>query len=72
MPTTTAARAKGRCPECGRVISGRAVGIQAAAADRRFVALSPHNRAAPDGNRPGVPCLTRGGYRVVPRLRAAG
>jgi hypothetical protein len=54
------------------VISGRATGIQAAAADRKFVALSPHNRAVPDGNRPGEPCLMRGGYRVVPRLQSAG
>ena len=65
-------RAKGRCPECGRVISGRAVGVQRRAADRKFVALSPHCRKPPDGNRPGQPCLTRGGYRVVPRLREAG
>jgi len=68
--TTTAARAKGRCPECGRVISGRAVGIQRAATDRKFVDLSPHNRAESDGNKPGVPCLLRGGRRVVPRLQA--
>jgi|HubBroStandDraft_6_1064221.scaffolds.fasta_scaffold00062_26 hypothetical protein len=69
MTTATAARAKGRCPECGRIISGRAVGIQRAAADRRFVALSPHMRAEPDGNKRGVPCLLRGGRRVVPRIR---
>jgi hypothetical protein len=62
-------RARGRCPECGRIISGRAVGIQRAAADRKFVALSPHNRAESDGNKPGVSCLLRGGRRVVPRLR---
>jgi hypothetical protein len=43
-----------------------------AAADRKHVALSPHMRAEPDGNKPGVPCLTRGGYRVVPRVRDAG
>jgi hypothetical protein len=61
-------RAKGVCPECGRVISGRAVGIQRAAADRKFVDLSPHNRAESDGNKPGVPCLLRGSRRVVPRV----
>jgi hypothetical protein len=72
MATATAARAKGVCPECGRVISGRATGPQAAAADRKFVALSPHMRAKPDGNKRGVPCLTRGGRRVVPRLRSDG
>jgi hypothetical protein len=59
-------RAKGRCPDCGRVISGRAVGIQRAAADRKFVALSPHVRAAT--RRRNEACLTRGGYRVVPRI----
>jgi hypothetical protein len=68
MATATAARAKGRCPECGRIISGRATGIQRAAADRKFVALSPHNRAESDGNKPGVPCLLRGSRRVVPRV----
>jgi hypothetical protein len=69
MATATAERARGRCPECSRVISGRAVGIQRAAADRKFVALSPHMRDEPDGNKRGVPCLARGGYRVVPRIR---
>lgn len=58
-------RARGRCPECGRIISGRAVGIQRAAADRRFVALAPHKR---DPSRRGGACLARGGWRVVPRL----
>ena len=66
------ARAKGVCPECGRTISGRAVGIERAAADRRFVALSPHCRTAPDGNKRGEVCLMRGSRRVVPRLRPAG
>jgi hypothetical protein len=71
MATATAARAKGRCPECGRIISGRAVGIQRDHADRKFVALSPHNRDVPDGNKPGVACLMRGGRRVVPRIAEA-
>ena len=59
--------AKGRCPECGRVISGRADGIEAEAADRRFVVLRPHNREQ-RARRPVV-CLPRGGYRRVPRIR---
>ena len=58
-------RARGVCPECGRTVSGRAVGIQAAAADRKFVALRPHKR---DEHARGGPCLERGGRRVVPRL----
>ena len=69
MGTVTGARARGRCPECGRVISGRAVGIQRAAADRKFVALTWHNRRV--GSRGAVPCLTPGGWRVVPRLQDA-
>ena len=40
-----AQRAKGRCPDCGRVISGRADGIEYDHADRRWVVLRPHNRA---------------------------
>jgi hypothetical protein len=60
-------RAKGVCPDCGRTISGRAVGIEAAAADRRFVALAPHKRGTT--HRRDEPCLSRGGYRVVPRVR---
>jgi hypothetical protein len=60
-------RAKGVCPECGRVVSGRATGPESEAADRRFVALGPHNRER-DARRP-VACLTRGGRRVVPRIR---
>lgn len=59
--------AKGRCPECGRVISGRATGIEAEHADRRFVALRPHNRQR-SGRNPVV-CLSRGARRVVPRIR---
>jgi hypothetical protein len=72
MATVAAARAKGRCPECGRIISGRATGIQRAAADRKFVALSPHARTVPDGNKRGVPCLMRGARRVVPRVQGSG
>jgi hypothetical protein len=59
-------RAKGRCPECGRIVSGRAIGPEADAADRRFVALGPHNRQQ-FSRRPAV-CLSRGGRRVVPRV----
>jgi len=59
-------RARGVCPDCGRTISGRATGIQAAHADRRFVALAPHTRAR--GSRRPVACLTMGVLRVVPRV----
>jgi hypothetical protein len=59
--------AKGVCPDCGRVISGRAVGIEYDHADRRFVALRPHNRER--GARHPVECLARAGRRVVPRIR---
>jgi hypothetical protein len=62
-------RAKGRCPECGRVISGRATGIEYDYADRRFVALRPHNREERGRTRHPVECLARGGRRVVPRIR---
>jgi hypothetical protein len=60
-------RAKGRCPECGRVVSGRAIGIEADHADRRFVDLRPHIRDR--RARQPVVCLSRGGRRVVPRIR---
>jgi hypothetical protein len=60
-------RAKGVCPDCGRTISGRAEGPERLAADRRFVALSPHKRA--EFSRHPVVCLSRGGRRVVPRIR---
>lgn len=59
--------AKGACPECGRVISGRAAGIEAARAGRRFVDLRPHNRER--NARHPVACLSPGGYRRVPRIR---
>jgi hypothetical protein len=58
--------AKGVCPECGRTVSGRAIGPEQDAADRRFVALGPHNRQ--QFSRHPVECLTRGGRRVVPRV----
>ena len=61
--------AKGVCPECGRTVSGRAIGPEEAAADRQFVALGPHNREEHGHTRHPVECLTRGGRRVVPRLR---
>lgn len=64
-----AARAKGRCPDCGRVISGRATGIEYDHADRRFVALRPHNREEHGSTRHPTECLGRGGRRVVPRIR---
>ena len=60
-------QAKGVCPDCGRVISGRAAGIEADRADRRFTVLRPHNRER-DASRP-VACLPPGGYRRVPRIR---
>jgi hypothetical protein len=59
-------RAKGTCPVCGRTISGRAAGPGPEAADRRFVALGPHNRQ--QSARHPVACLSRGGRRVVPRV----
>ena len=62
-----AAYANGACPDCGRVIAGRADGIEADAAGRRFVILRPHNRER--GSRSPVVCLARGGYRHVPRIR---
>jgi hypothetical protein len=61
--------AKGVCPECGRTISGRATGPEKAAADRGFVALGPHNREEHGRTRHPVVCLSRGGRRVVPRIR---
>ena len=60
------AHAKGRCPECGRVISGRAAGPEAEHADRRWVLLRPHNRD--QTTRHPVVCLSPGGYRKVPRV----
>ena len=60
-------RAKGVCPECGRVISGHATGIQRRAADRKFVALAPHARGR-QGHGRDEQCLSRGARRVVPRI----
>jgi hypothetical protein len=62
-------RAKGVCPECGRTVSGRAAGIEAAHADRRFVDLSPHTRSR-NGHGRDETCLSRGARRVVPRVRS--
>jgi hypothetical protein len=62
--------AKGVCPDCGRTISGRADGIEAAPADRRFTVLRPHNRQ--QHARHPVVCLPRGSYRRVPRIRDLG
>jgi predicted Fe-S protein YdhL (DUF1289 family) len=59
--------AKGVCPDCGRVISGRATGIEYDHADRRFVILRPHNRE--ERTRHPAVCLARGARRVVPRIR---
>jgi hypothetical protein len=59
--------AKGVCPDCGRTISGRATGIEAGHADRRWVILRPHNRE--EAARHPVECLARGARRVVPRIR---
>jgi hypothetical protein len=61
-------RAKGVCPECGRTVSGRAVGPEPEAAGRRFVSLSPHTRGR-QGHGRDEPCLTRGARRVVPRVQ---
>ena len=59
--------ANGICPDCGRVVSGRADGIEAEHGDRRWVILRPHNRE--ERARRPVVCLGRGGRRVVPRVR---
>lgn len=44
---------------CGRVIAGRPAGPG-------HVALAPHKRTTT--TRHDQPCLTRGGYRKVPRI----
>ncbi len=54
-------RAKGRCPECGRTVSGRAAGPG-------FVALRPHTRTR-QGHGRDEQGLSPGGYRRVPRIR---
>jgi hypothetical protein len=59
--------AKGVCPDCGRVVSGRAAGPEEDHAGRKWVVLGPHNRQR-HARRPVV-CLSRGGYRKVPRIR---
>ena len=60
--------ARGRCPDCGRVLAGRAEGIERLAADRRWVILPAHVREP--GIKPPrrVECLSRGTRRVVPRI----
>jgi len=55
----TGTRARGTCPVCGRVIAGRPAGPG-------HVALAPHKRTTT--TRHDQPCLTRGGYRKVPRI----
>ena len=59
--------AKGICPSCGRLVSGRADGIEAAAGDRRFVVLRPHNRQR--WSRRPVVCLPPGPRLRVRRVR---
>ena len=54
-----AAQARGVCPECGRVVSGRAV-------TPALVDLAPHNRQR--SARHPVVCLSRGARRRVPRV----
>jgi hypothetical protein len=61
-------RAKGRCPECGRTVSGRAEGPEPRAAGRRFVSLAPHTRTR-QGHGRDEQCLSRGARRVVPRVQ---
>jgi len=56
-------RARGICPECGRVIAGRASSL-------RWVILAPHTRTRSSGRHRGLPCLGMGGYRRVPRIPA--
>jgi len=57
----TGIRVRGVCPECGRTIAGRPAGPG-------YVALAPHTRTRTTRHR--EPCLTRGGYRRVPRIPA--
>jgi predicted Fe-S protein YdhL (DUF1289 family) len=59
--------AKGICPGCGRIVPGRADGIEADPAARRWVVLRPHNRQR-HARRPVV-CLPPGGYSRVRRIR---
>jgi hypothetical protein len=63
--TARGPRAHGQCPRCGRVITGRAIGIERLAAERRFVALSPHVRDPAEV--PSVWCLTRAEYLTTRR-----
>jgi hypothetical protein len=58
--TGDSTRPKGICPECGRVISGRAAGPA-------WVLLRSRSRDVTA--RHPVTCLARNGYRKVPRIR---
>lgn len=69
MPAVTG-RARGQCPSCGRIITGRAEGIETAAAARRYVILAPHVRNPRARRR--IWCLTRGDYVKVPRWTGQG
>lgn len=66
-PAQTPARARGRCPYCGRIVTGRAVGIETRPADRRFVVLGAHVRNPRAKTRHW--CVTRTDYVKVPRVR---
>lgn len=55
-------RPKGICPECGRTISGRALG-------EHWVLLRSHNRTR--GTKQLTVCLSPGRYRMVARIRDA-
>ena len=57
----------GLCPDCGRIVAGRADGIQRRTTAKRWVLLGPHNRPESTA-RHKMPCLTRGARRRVPRV----
>jgi hypothetical protein len=63
-----ASRLRGRCPQCGRVLTGKAVrqSPSGPAATAAWVDLVPHLRTP--GARVREECLPRGGRRVVPAL----
>ena len=62
-----AGRARGRRPECGRVLCGRAEGIERRHADRRLVLLPPH-LVLPWPSTANRVCLARGARLRVPRV----
>jgi hypothetical protein len=62
-------RARGTCPRCGRLVTGRAVPVEAAPADRRYVVLTAHVRDPRARTRHW--CVTRTEYVKVPRWRPA-